>query len=215
MTNPEPDDTRLTDWRGRFSRLQGFRWLTPPSQLRQTSWPGRALWLKPLSWLGHYRAVSLWMLLGVTLLAAVSLNGRNLNPNPEPVASLGDSGLPRLVLKQNYFYQYVANGRINGQPVEFLVDTGAVDVTMSQAVAQRLRLRLDSGGISKTGNGDVASWSARLDSVDVGGMVASGVRAAVLPNMQGEQVLLGMSYLRHTELAIAGGELTLRPYVSR
>jgi aspartyl protease family protein len=30
--------------------------------------------------------------------------------------------------------------------------------------------------------------------------------------MQGDQVLLGMAYLRHMELMLRGGEMTLRPY---
>jgi aspartyl protease family protein len=172
-------------------------------------------WLKHFSRLRQYVAISLWMLLGLLLLLVVSLAGRGVNPNPDPVASLGSSGIPQVVLKQNDVNQYVANGRINGEPVEFLVDTGAVDVAMPYAVAQRLNLQLSSGGLSMTGNGNVQSWTAQLKSVDVGGLVASRVKAVVLPNMQGEQVLLGMSYLRYMELVLAGGELTLRPYVSR
>ena len=171
------------------------------------------LWLKHLAWLKQYIAVSLLMLVGILLLTMVSLTGRSANPNPNPAFAPDASGIPRVVLKQNHVNQYVANGRINGQPVEFLVDTGAVDVAMPYGVALRLNLQLRSGGLSKTGNGNIQSWSAQLDSVDVGGLVASRVKATVLPNLQGEQVLLGMSYLRHMELVLAGGELTLRPFV--
>lgn len=171
-------------------------------------------WLKQLAWLKQYVAVSLLMLLGILLLMMVSLTGRSANPNPNPAFALDASGIPRVVLKQNHVNQYVANGRINGQAVEFLVDTGAVDVAMPYGVALRLNLQLRSGGLSKTGNGNIQSWSAQLDSVDVGGLVASRVKATVLPNLQGEQVLLGMSYLRHMELVLAGGELTLRPFVA-
>ncbi|WP_419467474.1 hypothetical protein [Allochromatium tepidum] len=50
-------------------------------------------------------------------------------------------------------------------------------------------------------------------SVDVGGLVAHQVKATVLPNMAGEQVLLGMAYLKHIEVWLAGGQMRLRPYV--
>lgn len=134
------------------------------------------------------------------------------NSNPNPVAYLGSAGVPEVVLEENQVNQYVTNGRINGIEVELLVDTGAVDIAMPYMVAQTLGLRLQTGGISKTGNGDVRTWIARLESVDVGGLVAHDLNATVLPNMQGEQVLLGMAYLRHMELILRGGRMTLRPY---
>jgi aspartyl protease family protein len=154
-----------------------------------------------------------FILVSVLLILLVrDLTARRDNPNPSPVAYLGSSGIPQVVLKENQVSQYVTTGRINGTPIEFLVDTGAVDVAMPFMIAQTLGLKLQPGGISKTGNGDVRTWVARLDSVDVGGLVAYDLSATVLPNMQGDQVLLGMAYLRHMELVLRGGEMILRPY---
>jgi aspartyl protease family protein len=154
-----------------------------------------------------------FVLLSLALILLVrDFTARRDNPNPNPVAFLGPGDVPQVVLKENQVSQYVANGRINGQPVEFLIDTGAVDVAMPYPVSQVLGLTLQPGGISKTGNGDVRTWTAHLESVDVGGLTAYGLSATVLPNMQGEQVLLGMAYLRHMELVLRGGEMTLRPY---
>jgi aspartyl protease family protein len=65
--------------------------------------------------------------------------------------------------------------------------------------------------LSKTANGTVRTWSTRLDSVDLGGLEVRRVRASVLPNMPGQEVLLGMSYLKHFELIQRDGTLTLRP----
>jgi aspartyl protease family protein len=64
--------------------------------------------------------------------------------------------------------------------------------------------------MSKTANGNVRTWTTRLDSVDLGGLTARGVRASVLPNMPGNEVLLGMSYLKRFELTQRGNTLTLR-----
>jgi aspartyl protease family protein len=38
------------------------------------------------------------------------------------------------------------------------------------------------------------------------------VRASINPNMQGNEVLLGMSFLKHLEFTQRGDSLTLRQY---
>lgn len=148
----------------------------------------------------------------LVILIAKDQAARRENPNPNPVAYLGADGLPQVTLRENQVNQYVAAGRINDTRVEFLIDTGAVDIAMPYQVAQTLGLSLSPGGISKTGNGNVRTWFARLDQVDVGGLVVADLNATVLPNMQGDQVLLGMAYLRHMEMILRGGEMILRPY---
>jgi aspartyl protease family protein len=94
--------------------------------------------------------------------------------------------------------------------VTFLVDTGATAVALPVALAERLELPLLPGGMSKTANGLVRTWTTRLDSVDVAGLTARNVRAVVMPNMPGDEVLLGMNYLKRFELIQRGNTLTLR-----
>ena len=137
---------------------------------------------------------------------------RQANPNPEPLAAADAAGIPAVVLRRNRAGHFVAGGRINGEPVLFLVDTGATDVALPLPLARRLGLGLRPGGRSTTANGTVDTWTTRLDSVDLGGLVARNVRASVLPNMADGEVLLGMSYLRHLELYQRGDTLTLRPH---
>jgi aspartyl protease family protein len=133
------------------------------------------------------------------------------NPNRDVEVTLDAQGRAEVVLQRNRAGHYVASGAINGQPVVFLVDTGATDVALPLAVARRLGLFLRAGGMSKTANGNVRTWKTRLDSVDLGGLALRGVSASVLPNMPGDEVLLGMSYLKRFELLQRGDTLTLRP----
>jgi aspartyl protease family protein len=77
-------------------------------------------------------------------------------------------------------------------------------------LAKRLGLALRPGGMGRTANGDVQTWSTRLDEVSLGGLTAKGVAATVLPSMEGEDVLLGMSYLKRFELLQRGDTMTLR-----
>jgi len=114
------------------------------------------------------------------------------------------------VLQRNRFGHYVANGRINGEPVVFLVDTGTTDVALPLQVARRLRIPLGQPHMAKTANGNIRIWSARLDSVDLGGLTARQALVSVLLNMPGEEVLLGMSYLKRFDLLQRGNTLTLR-----
>lgn len=156
------------------------------------------------------KVLLLGAVLSLVAVVAVQLLDR-ANPNPRPVAYLGAGGIPQVMLQSNSVDQYVTAGSINGLPVRFLIDTGAADVAMSQRMAQQLNLTLKSGGLSKTGNGVIASWSARLDQVEVGGLAVHDVRATVLPNLGGQEVLLGMAYLKHFDVRLADGRLWLRP----
>ena len=132
------------------------------------------------------------------------------NPNPNPEASPGAAGQPRVVLQRNRAGHYVAGGHINGHPVVFLLDTGATNIAIPLSLARSLDLPLRPGGVSVTANGNVRTWSTRLQSVDLGGLTVHNLHASVLPNMKGNEVLLGMSYLKRFEMIQRGNTLTLR-----
>jgi aspartyl protease family protein len=133
------------------------------------------------------------------------------NPNRNLQTEPGPGGAVQVVLQRNRAGHYVADGAINGQPVELLLDTGATQVALPLDLARRLGLALRPGGVARTANGDVQAWSTRLDSVSLGGLKAERVPATVLPGMEGDQVLLGMSFLKRFELIQRGDNLTLRP----
>ena len=99
---------------------------------------------------------------------------------------------------------------IDGHAVVFLLDTGATHVALPLPLARRLGLALRPGGVGRTANGDVRTWVTRLEEVSLGGLTATGVTATVLPGMEGEDVLLGMSYLKRFELVQSGNTMTLR-----
>jgi len=132
------------------------------------------------------------------------------NPNQQVEMATDDTGGRSVTLQRNRAGHYVVNGEINGRPVVFVVDTGATDVAMSLGVAHDLDLSLGMPRLSRTANGVVRSWSAGLDRVSIGGLEARGVRASVLPNFPGGEVLLGMSFLKRFELVQRGNVLIVR-----
>jgi aspartyl protease family protein len=161
--------------------------------------------------LGKAMYIAAWIV-GLALLVLFFNNHleRQRNPNPNPGLTLDGAGVPSVVLRRNRMGHYVTSGSINGAPVTFLLDTGATAVALPLTLARRLELSLMPGGRSKTANGFVDTWNTRLDSVGVAGLTARNVRAVVLPNMPGDEVLLGMNYLKRFELIQRGDTLTLR-----
>ncbi|MCB1800998.1 MAG: TIGR02281 family clan AA aspartic protease [Gammaproteobacteria bacterium] len=133
------------------------------------------------------------------------------NPNAVPQVQRAEDGVHEVVLDRNSRGHYVAGGAINRVPVTFLLDTGATDVALPEALADRLRLPRTGGGISQTANGPVAVWQTVLDEVQLGAITLRNVRASILPSMDADDaVLLGMSFLRQLEFSQRDGQLTLR-----
>jgi aspartyl protease family protein len=106
---------------------------------------------------------------------------------------------------------FVAEGRVNGAHVRFLVDTGATLVTLSAAEAKRLGIDFKSGqpAVSQTANGRVLVYRVRLDSVTLGPMTLLAVDAVVHDSPGLDIALLGMSFLNRTEIRREGANLTL------
>lgn len=161
---------------------------------------------------GRYMLIVAWVggMALLTLLFQDVLETR-INPNTNPVIQQAVDGRQQVVLDRNAQGHYVATGRINGLPVTFLLDTGATDVAIPEDLAERLRLERLSGGVSQTANGPVAVWQTMLDSVTLGSLSLTEVRASILPSMRGSnKVLLGMSFLKQVEFSQRGGQLVLQ-----
>jgi len=106
---------------------------------------------------------------------------------------------------------YFVRGRVNGQSVPLMVDTGATLVTLSEAEARRLNLR--SGGVEvavETASGIVTGRRVLLDRVQVGGVELDRVPAVVLPGESPATALLGMSFLGRVDMRNEGSLLVLQ-----
>jgi len=161
----------------------------------------------------HYmgkRMTALAWIMALLVLTMVFNNYLEKKNNPNRNLAISDHSAQQVTLKMNRAGHYLAPGFINGKKVSFLVDTGATDVAMPLAVARKLNLQLQAGGISQTASGIVHTYLTRLDSVRIGGIELNNVRASVIEEMPGDDVLLGMSFLKHLELIQKDRNLTLR-----
>lgn len=108
--------------------------------------------------------------------------------------------------------QFITNGMINGNVVEFLVDTGANMVSMNRKDAKRLGIdyrRLGKEGLSGTANGTVKNWQILLNKVKVGAITVTSVQASVRDTEDNMPVLLGMSFLGRVNMTHEGSRLKL------
>lgn len=137
---------------------------------------------------------AIWGLIFVGTIAAIGM-WDDIQRNVMPRQSVAESG--QIIVPRNFDGHYYLTLKINGQPIDFVVDTGATQVVLTQDDAQRIGLdpdRLRYLGTASTANGIVRTANVRLDEVALGPFVDTGVPAVVNGGaMQGS--LLGMTYL--------------------
>lgn len=123
-------------------------------------------------------------------------------------AQVYSSGSGVLTLHEARDGHFYAGGTINGYSVRFMVDTGATSVALSENLARKIGLPFGAKSQGSTANGITDQWLTVIDVVEIGDVRVERVQAAILPNMD-EEVLLGMSFLRHFDWQQRGGELQL------
>jgi aspartyl protease family protein len=96
---------------------------------------------------------------------------------------------------------FTSAGSINGRQVQFMVDTGATLVAISQAEADRIGLDYRSAqrGLTQTANGAVPVHRLSLGMVRVGDVEVANVDAVVMPATM-PYVLLGNSFLSRFQM---------------
>ncbi|WP_284155297.1 retropepsin-like aspartic protease family protein [Sulfuricystis multivorans] len=128
----------------------------------------------------------------------------------QSVVSVPKAEKPALVLTADAQGHFVTSGSINGEPMRFLVDTGATFVSLGAADARRARVDLGNAkpAMTQTANGMTRVWRVRLTSVRVGNITLRDVEATVHEHDM-PVVLLGMSFLKRMEMRRDGTTLSL------
>jgi aspartyl protease family protein len=161
---------------------------------------GRLMWFA--AWLS---------LLAVLVIGFDSWLERQHNPNAELLV-VDTDGPAEVVLQRSRSGHYIAPGRINGEAVQFLVDTGATRISVPLSLAQRLGLKQGYASRATTANGIVTVYDTQLQEVRLGSIVLRNVPGNINPGMPGDTVLLGMSFMKDLELVQRGDTLTLKLY---
>lgn len=160
--------------------------------------------------LNFFSLVLIWLglLAAATAVFDFALDKTN-NPNQQLSVVFSETGDREIVLKQNRYGQYWANGEINGYPVEFLLDTGATYVAIPEHLAERIGLKKGIAQQSVTANGISLSYRTVLNNISLSDIRLQNVPASISTGMEFDQVLLGMSFLKHLKLSQQGKLLTI------
>ena len=104
---------------------------------------------------------------------------------------------------------------VNGEPITFLVDTGASQIVLSAQDARRVGIdpdQLNYFGRASTANGEVRTAPVRLDSLDWGRSRTAMSRPGSM-KVNCIKSLLGMDYLhRFSNIQFTDGRLILSRY---
>ncbi len=158
--------------------------------------------------MGRFMMVLAWLaFLGVLWLVFEDVLDRQVHPNRNLRV---EEGAGEWVLRRNRAGHYVAPGTINGQPVVFLLDTGATQVSVPAHLAGALGLSAGAPMQVLTANGSVTVRATQIDELGLGPFRVLNVRGHLNPGMREDQILLGMSVLKHLEFTQRGDTLTLR-----
>jgi len=143
---------------------------------------------------GVWMTIGFWVFaMGFGVLGAQHwLAERDAADPPRIIASETGSG-PAVVIDGTRYGHYRVQGLVNGHPVDFLVDTGATEVSIPEGIAVKIGLTKGEAGWADTANG-----------------VATIYDTDISPGLEGGEALLGMSFLRHFTLVQTSNQLQIQ-----
>ena len=164
----------------------------------------------------EHRHLGLWMVvlawLMIILLLAFSFDSwltKQAGSNRVEQKVMVQAGIPHTHIKRTIQNQYLGKGTINHHPVIFLLDTGATDVVIPGKLAEKLNLKMGFAGYANTAGGRIKIYLTKIDELTIGHITITNLRATINPSMHGEEVLLGMSALKHVSFTQRGDTLIL------
>ena len=107
---------------------------------------------------------------------------------------------------------YRVDGRLNGEPVRFVVDTGASMVAISERLAVRAGIQYRQGMRVRvpTGGGAITGYRTRVERLSVGGLERQDVALVVMEGRLPGEPVLGMSFLGRVRMRSVGSTLLLQ-----
>ena len=155
-----------------------------------------------LKW-GPLGIVAFWLaVMGLLYLAM----DHYLKPAPLVVTASGDLVIPKS--RNGHFH---VAGEVNGRPVNFMVDTGASLVVVSEAFARSAGLPDGVPITFRTANGELPGRVVQGVPVAVGPVAVSAVRVGVgLVGGDADDALLGQSFLSQFDITLGRDEMVLR-----
>ena len=157
--------------------------------------------------LGAVAIAAVWLAIAAALYWGFEYFEQGQQAKLQPYTrSAGELVIPRQ--RDGHFH---VRGEVNRHPVNFLVDTGATHVSVSQALADRAGLPAGAPITLSTANGTRAGQLVRGVPVRAGELVLNDASVSVgLSGMAPDQALLGQSFLKQFDVEIGRDAMVLR-----
>lgn len=142
-----------------------------------------------------------------------SASATSAPPTTVAVATMAPAGGRSLSIPRDGRGHFQTEGRIDGQRMGFMVDTGASVVALNETSAARFGLRPSRSAYNATvttANGTIKAARTRIAMLEVGGLIVRDVDAMVLPDAALSENLLGLSFLsRLKRFEYSNGQMVL------
>lgn len=153
------------------------------------------------------RSAIAWGMIFVGVMAGYGL-WSDIRHDIKPLQSVSDTTVEVPRSADGHYYLTLT---IDGQPIEFMVDTGASNVVLTQKDARSLGIdpaNLVYMGEASTANGIVRTARIKLTNVDLGA-IHDDVLPAYVNDGEMDGSLLGMDYLGRFHIEISGNSMIL------
>ena len=135
-----------------------------------------------------FKLITLWLLLGALVFVAVQWWLHRAQQTRFQAS--GDA----VEIRRGSDGHYHWPGRVNGRPIDFLIDTGATGTAIPAALARELKLQPIAAVQSHTAGGVVTGQLVQVDIELQGGVSVQRLRVVALQGL-GASPLLGMDVL--------------------
>ena len=162
-----------------------------------------------------------WALITMVAIGvAIGIAVPGKRPVPVALAATSPAAAPRsdeqaprqTVILRDMNGHFFAHGEVDGEPIRFVVDTGADMVALTIEDARRAGVEFSEAQfepVGRTASGVALGQNVMLKSVTLDGKKVEDVHAAVIRDL--DVSLLGQSYLRHIDsVQLRGDEMVLR-----
>ena len=161
-------------------------------------------------------AIELPRMIGSMVAEPSQGSGSQLSSKATPMAVTQVQVQPAgtVAIKGDARGHFQANFKLNGKPIEGMIDTGASLVAINESTARRLGI----GAVHRefkypisTANGQTLAALVKLDRVEIGSIRIDDVDAFILKDAALSGTLIGLSFLRRlSSYAVTDGTMQLK-----
>lgn len=152
--------------------------------------------------MGHISVLIIWVVI-------FTLVYQYFDSQQKPKIAIAKEGTRgEIVIPRSSDGHYYVQGSINGFPVDFMIDTGASVVAISNELSRAANLPAGVPANFSTAGGMVSGEIVSGQTVEAGGIRVEGLSVSV--GLHGKTALLGQNFLRKVDVIQSNDTLILR-----